>query len=95
MPNVADPVMHTENLTCDDKPHYYPTRSVDVDKLDVKDECRVLGNAGDILAAICVLCWNGETTFAANSHALNTNVPALDHLSGAELERERFALLVR
>lgn len=68
---------------------------LDLDKLKVKDQGRVLGNARDALVAIGKLCWHCDATLSTNLHALNTNVPTADDVAGAELERERLALLVR
>ena len=67
---------------------------VDIQALDVEHKCRVGGDLRQRLAAVCEMGWDGDTALTANSDALNTDVPTLDHLALAESETERWSLLV-
>lgn len=67
---------------------------LDLKELDVEDQSAVGGNAGKGTAAVGKVRGDGETTLTTNSHASNTDVPTLDHLTLAELEGERGTLLV-
>jgi len=70
-------------------------RLADRDALDVEDQVRVRGNVrGSTTLAVRKSGGDGETTLATGCHASDTDVPALDDLANAELERERLALLV-
>lgn len=66
----------------------------DLKDLQVENQFRVGRDTRKSLLAVCEMRRNSDTTFSANSHALNTNFPALDDLSLTELESEGFALLV-
>jgi len=66
----------------------------DGNELQVEDEFRVCGNAGHGFVAVCKLGRNGDASFTADSHALDTNIPALDDATVTELKAEWFALLV-
>jgi hypothetical protein len=39
-----------------------------------------------------MLCWNNNTSLRTDTHALNTNIPALDDIALTELELKRLAL---
>lgn len=67
---------------------------LDLEELDVEDQGAVGGDAGKGAAAVGVVGRDGEATLATDSHAGNTDVPALDDLTLAELEGERGTLLV-
>lgn len=69
--------------------------SLDLQQLDVKDQSTVAGDAGHALAAVRLAGGNGQATLTADSHALDTDVPAVNDLALAQLEGERGALLVR
>lgn len=69
-------------------------RLLDLEKLDVKDQLAVGGDAGESLGAVGEVGGDGQATLAANGHADDANVPALDDLAAAGLEGERLALLV-
>lgn len=68
--------------------------SLDLKKFDIEDQCAIGGNARKATGAVGKMSGDSETALTTNSHANNTNVPALDHLSLASLEGERLALLV-
>lgn len=70
------------------------TRLFDGEKLDIEDQLAVGRNAGELLAAIGKVGGDCQATLATDSHAGDTNVPALDDLASAGLEAERLALLV-
>ena len=67
---------------------------LDLEELDVEDKLRVGRNAGESLLAVCERRRDGDATLTTDSHAGDTNVPALDDLATSELEGERLALLV-
>jgi hypothetical protein len=67
---------------------------LDLNTLDVEDQGGVLGDAGERLRAVGVVGRDGDTSLTTNLHAGNTDVPALDDLTGTELEAEGLALLV-
>lgn len=67
---------------------------LDLDELDIEDESAVGRDAGEGLAAVGEVGGNSQPTLATDGHAENTNVPALDDLTLANLEAERRALLV-
>ena len=67
----------------------------DCKQFEVEDELRVWWNVRRrSLAAVSVMRWNGDSSFAANRHASDTDVPTLDHFAGAEFESERFPFFV-
>lgn len=66
----------------------------DADHLQVEDQLRIGRNSRDRLGAIGKISGNSDATFSAHREALNTNVPALDDLTRANLEFERLTLLV-
>lgn len=68
---------------------------VERDHLDVEDEGRVGGDAGERRLAVGQVGGDGYPALGANRHAGDTNVPALDDIASTELEGERLALLVR
>ena len=65
--------------------------SLDIDHLQIKDQCRVCGDPRLGFISVGEVCGNGDAALAAGSHALDTDVPAFDHLAGAEGELEGFA----
>jgi hypothetical protein len=70
-------------------------RLTDRDTLDVEDQVRVGGNVRRrTLLAICERSGNGKAALTSGGHTGDTDVPALDDLADAELEREWLALLV-
>lgn len=69
-------------------------RSLDLEELDVEGQLAVAGDTRKGLGAVGEAGGDGKATLAANAHADNTDVPALDDLALADLERERLALLV-
>lgn len=69
-------------------------RSLDLEELDIEDQCAVTGDAGHATGAVGKVSRDGQTTLAADGHADNTNIPALDDLALTGLEGERLALLV-
>lgn len=71
------------------------SRSLDLEKLNVEDQLAVGWDAGDALAAVGEVGRNRQTTLAADGHASNADIPALDNLALTQLEGERWALLVR
>lgn len=66
----------------------------DLKEFNVEDQLRVGRNAGKSLLAVRQVRRNRDTTLTTDSHASNTNIPALDDLTLAKLECERLALLV-
>ena len=68
---------------------------LDFHELDVKNEIAISGDAGHSFASVCKMRGDGESALAADLHANNSNVPALDDLANTKLEREWLALLVR
>ena len=70
-------------------------RLLDLQQLDVEDEGAVGRDAGEGFAAIGGRGGNRQATLAADSHAEDTDIPALDDLTLADLEGERGTLLVR
>lgn len=68
--------------------------SLDLKKFDIEDQRAIGGNARKATGAVGKMSGDSETALTTNSHANNTNVPALDHLSLASLEGERLTLLV-
>lgn len=73
---------------------YSHEQLLDAQQLDVKDERRVAGNARKRLVSIGHLGGNSDATLSTSGHAGETEIPALDDLTSAELEAERAALLV-
>ena len=69
-------------------------RLFDLEKLDIKGQLAVGRDAGESLGAVGEGSGNGQATLASNGHADNTDVPTLDDLALANLEREGLALLV-
>ena len=67
---------------------------LDFQQLDVEDKSAVRWDSRKCFAAVSKLCGNGKSSLAANLHASNTNIPPLDDLAFAKLEREWLALLV-
>lgn len=67
---------------------------LDLEQLDVELQGAVGGDAGKTLGAVGKAGGDGQTTLAADSHALDADVPALDDLALASLEGEGLALLV-
>lgn len=68
--------------------------SLDLEQLDVEDQSAVGRNPSHALAAVRLAGGNDQTTLTTDGHALDTNVPTLDHLTLAELEAEGGAFLV-
>ena len=68
--------------------------SLDIDHLQIEDKGRVRGDPRLGFVSIGEIRGNGDAALAAGSHALDTNVPAFDHLAGAEGELEGFARFV-
>lgn len=63
--------------------------------LDVKDESGILGNVRWCAPRAIGQLWGTcQSPFFADLHSSDTLVPALDHLSTAELERKWLALCV-
>lgn len=62
------------------------------DELEVEGELRVWWDAGQLLASVGVLCWHNDASLRTDTHALDTDVPALDDIAVTELELERLAL---
>src|SRR5262245_48335340 len=71
------------------KPCLTPAILPDAYEPDVEDERRVGGNAADGLIAVAEAGRNDQPALAADAHADDALVPALDHLAAAERERER------
>lgn len=67
---------------------------LDLEKLDVKGKLAVSGDTGKGAGAVGELGGDGEATLATDGHADNTDVPALDDFTLADLEGERLSLLV-
>lgn len=68
---------------------------VDSDALDVKDQVGVGRNVrGRALLAVRKRSGDGKATLTAGGDASDTDVPALNDFTDAELEGERLALLV-
>jgi hypothetical protein len=44
------------------------------------------------LLAVSHACWNYKAALTTDGHASNTNIPAFDDFTNAELELEWFAL---
>lgn len=74
--------------------HRHETRLLDLKKLDVEDESAVAGDAREGLAAVRHAGGDRKAPLAADGHAKDADVPALDDLALADLEAERLALLV-
>ena len=66
----------------------------DLKELDVEDQLRVTRDAGKSLLAVGEMGRDRDATLSTDSHASNTDVPALDDFALTELEAERLALLV-
>lgn len=66
----------------------------DLKELDVEDQLRVARDAGKSLLAVGEMGRDRDATLSTDSHASNTDVPALDDFALTELEAERFTLLV-
>lgn len=66
----------------------------DLEKLDIKGQLAVGRDARHATRAISKICRDGQTTFTANGHAGNTNVPPLDNLILTDFEGEGFTLFV-
>lgn len=66
----------------------------DLQQLDIKDQLRVGGNAGESLLAVRKVGGDGDAALATDSHAGDTDIPTLDDLTLAQLEGEGLALLV-
>lgn len=66
----------------------------DLEELDIEDQLRVTGDTGESLLAVGKVRRDGDTALTTDSHAGDTDIPALDDLTLAELEVERLALLV-
>lgn len=67
---------------------------LDLEKLDVEDQGAIRGNAVKTLVSVGHVGGDGKAALAANRHAENTDIPALDDLTLSDLEGERLALLV-
>lgn len=80
--------------TVEDSGHKLAINLFDLQKLDIEDELGVTGDTGESLLAVGELRRNGDTTLTTGGHTGDTNVPALDDLTLAQLEGERLALLV-
>lgn len=74
--------------------HNQVKRLFDLQQLDIEDQLGVGGDAGKSLLAVCEVRRNCDTALATRGHASNTDVPALDDFTLAQLEGERLALLV-
>lgn len=68
---------------------------LDLQRLDIEDERGVRRNVAHVLAAVGEVRGNGDSPLAANLNALDADLPALDDFTGAQLEAEWLALLVR
>jgi hypothetical protein len=67
---------------------------VNLQQLKVECELRVTWDTGHALAAVCKVCWDHDSSLAANGHSLDTDVPSFDDFTGAKLEAEWLAFLV-
>lgn len=66
----------------------------DLEELHIEDQLRVTGDTGESLLAVGEVRRDGDAALTTDSHAGDTDIPALDDLTLAELEGERLALLV-
>ena len=66
----------------------------DLKELDIEDHLRVGGNSGKSLLSVCEMRRDRNAALTTDSHAGNTDIPALNDLALAELEAEWLALLV-
>ena len=66
----------------------------DLKELDIEDHLRVGWDSGKGLLSVCEMRRNRNAALTTDSHAGNTDIPALNDLALAELEAERLALLV-
>lgn len=66
----------------------------DLKELDIEDHLRVGRDSRKSLLAVCEMRRDRNAALTTDSHAGNTDVPALNDLALAELEAERLALLV-
>src|SRR5688572_32148074 len=72
------------------------TRSADVEELDLEDQGGVRRNDGrEAARAVAEVGRDHELALAADLHAGDALVPALDDLAGAELEVERLVAVAR
>lgn len=71
-----------------------PLDLLDLKHLDIEGQRAVGRNAGHTPRAVGEIGRDGQASLAANGHADNANVPALDDLVLADLEAERLTLLV-
>lgn len=85
----------TPYFCCASRSRKREIRSVDSKTLDVEHQRAVRRYVAILLASVCHLRRTGDAPFTANSDTLQTDVPALDHLAGAECELERWAFFVR
>lgn len=67
-------------------------RLVQRDELEVEGELRIWWDSGQLLASVGVLCWHNDASLSTDTHALDTDVPALDDIAVTKLELERLAL---
>jgi hypothetical protein len=67
---------------------------LDLQELDIEDECAVGRNAGHRTATISKGRGDGQSTLTTNGHAYDADVPSLDHLTLTDLKGKRCALLV-
>lgn len=63
-------------------------------QLDVENKCGIGGNTRQGLLSVCKAGGNSDTALTTGSHAGDTNIPAFDDFSFAELECEGLAFLV-
>lgn len=66
----------------------------DLQQLDIEDQLRVAGDAGESLLAVRKVGGDGDAALTTDSHAGDTDIPTLDDLTLTQLEGERLALLV-
>ena len=74
----------------------YPnTLSLDLKHLDIEHQLRVRRYLALAPGPVGQVRRDGDASLAADRHADHANVPASDHLAGAELERKWRAFFVR
>lgn len=63
----------------------------DAQELNVEDEFGVGGNVRKRFLSIGKMSWDSESSLTADSHAGDTDVPALDYFTRSNLEGERLS----
>lgn len=63
----------------------------DVQELNIEDKFGIGWNSRHRLFSIGKMSWDSESSLTADSHAGDTNVPALDYFTCSNLEGERLS----